>query len=111
MIFATFAAACFGNAFFHFTRDWQIIQQNGPWKAIVEFQPYLVYTVLLAAGLSISQLRKRKPKAAGFVRGHLVPVMGVCLFYCLLNVFDSEEKIYPLVEHVRYLASLFFIHF
>lgn len=30
LVFANFAAAGFGNAFFHFTRDWQVIQEAGP---------------------------------------------------------------------------------
>jgi hypothetical protein len=111
MVFATFAAAFFGNAFFHFTRDWQIIQNKGFWITFTNFESYLFYCTILALGLSISQLRKRAPKADGLVFGRLFPALGVCLFYCLLNVFDSEVKDYPFVEHLRFLASLFFIHF
>ena len=33
MIFATFAAAFFGNGLYHFTRDWEIIRDMGLWKA------------------------------------------------------------------------------
>jgi hypothetical protein len=111
MAFATFAAAFFGNAFFHFTRDWQIIRDAGLWNAIANYQALLFYNVALATGLSVSQLRKRGPRPIGIFRGHLLPAFGVGLYYCLLSVFETEERIYPLVEHLRYFASLFFIRF
>jgi hypothetical protein len=111
MAFATFAAAFFGNAFYHFTHDWQMIRDHGIWVAVQDFRAYLCYCAFLAGGLCVSQLRKRGPMPTGLVRGRLVPAMGVCLFYCLLNVFDSGVQGYPLTSHFRYLASLFFIHF
>lgn len=111
VIFATFAAAFFGNAFYHFTRDWQIIRDDGLWRAMANFQVFLFYCFLLAVGLSISQLRKRGPKPPGFVRGHLIPALGVLFFYCLLDVFGATERNYALIDHLKYLASLFFIHF
>jgi hypothetical protein len=111
MIFATFAAAFFGNSLYHLMRDWQIVRDGGLWKAIASYQVLFFYNAFLAAGLCVSQLRKRGPKPAGFVRTHLLPAVGVGFFYCILNVFDSDERMYPLVEHLRYLAGLFFIHF
>jgi hypothetical protein len=111
MIFATFAAAFFGNSFYHLTRDWQVIRDGGLWKAIASYQVLFFYNAFLSAGLCVSQLRKRGPKPAGFVRAHLLPAVGVGFFYCILNVFDSDERVYPLVEHLKYLAGLFFIHF
>lgn len=111
IVFATFAAAFFGNAFYHFTRDWQIIQDKGFLITFMNFESYLFYCFILALGLSISQLRKRTPKPNSFVFGRLLPALGVCFFYCLLNIFDSEVKDYPFIEHLRFLASLFFIHF
>jgi len=111
MAFATFAAAFFGNAFFHFTRDWQIIRDDGLWKAIVNYEPLLFYCAVLATALSVSQLRKRGPRPTGLFRGRLLPAFGVGLFYCLLSVFETSERMYPFVEHLRYFASLFFIHF
>ena len=111
MAFATFAAAFFGNAFYHFTRDWQIIRDDGLWKAIVNYEALLFYCAVLAAALSVSQLRKRGQRPAGLFRGRLLPAFGVNLFYCLLSVFETSERMYPLVEHLRYFASLFFIHF
>jgi hypothetical protein len=111
MAFATFAAAFFGNGFYHFTRDWQIIRDLGFWKALENYQALLLYNTVLATGLSISQLRKRGPRLPGLLRGRLLPALGVGMFYCLLSVFETSERMYPLVEHLRFFASLFFIHF
>lgn len=109
VVFATFAAVLFGNAFFHFTRDWQIIRDVGFMKALVNYEASLLYCFILAAALSISQLRKRGARPAGFVRGRLLPAATVCLFYCLLNVFVTDERSYSLTVYLRYLASLFFL--
>jgi hypothetical protein len=111
MVCATFAAAFFGNAFYHFTRDWQIIRDKGLWITSANFESYLLYCFILALGLSISQLRKRAPRPGSIIRGTLFPVLGVCLFFCLLSIFDSTVKDYPFVEHMRFFASLFFIRF
>jgi hypothetical protein len=111
MVFATFAAVVFGNSFFHFTRDWQFIQSDGLWKSMVSYEPSIVYNVVLATGLSISQLRKRGPRTAGFVRGRLLPSAGVCIFYTILLVFSSASRIFSVMDTLRYFASLFFIHF
>ncbi|MFZ0303460.1 MAG: hypothetical protein WAL75_12270 [Terracidiphilus sp.] len=111
LIFATFAAAFFGNSIYHLLRDWQVVRDHGIWTAISSYQVLFFYNAFLAAGLCVSQLRKRDSKPAGFVRGRLLPALGVGFFYCILNVFDADERAYPLVEHLRYLASLFFIHF
>jgi len=111
MVFATFAAVFFGNTFFHFTRDWQIICDVGIWRAIENYEASLFYCFILAAALSISQLRKRGPKIPTLVRGHILPAVGVGLFYCLLNIFVTCERSYPFFEYLKYLASLFFIRF
>jgi hypothetical protein len=111
MMFATFAAAFFGNSLYHLLRDWQIARDGGIWRAISTYQVLFFYNAFLAAGLCVSQLRKRDSKPSGFIRGRLLPAVGVGFFYCILNVFDADERVYPLIAHLRYLASMFFIHF
>ena len=110
MVAATFAAAAFGNAFYHFTRDWQIVQEVGLRKALVNFQVYIFYCVALGTALSVSQLRRRRHRS-GFVRGRLIPLSCVILFYSLLDIFGSTQRNYPLVEHLRFLGYLFHISF
>jgi hypothetical protein len=109
MAFATFSAVVFGNSFYHFMRDWQIIRQVGIWQAMVSYEASLVYCLILAAGLTISQLRKRAPKSPSLLRGHIVPAFGVAAFYCVINVFVISERTYPLADYLRFFASLFFI--
>lgn len=109
LVFATFSAAFFGNAFFHFILDCRAIRLAGIERALTNFQVPLFYFFILAAALSISQIRKRGPRPTGFIRGRLWPVFCVLMFYCVLGVFDVLQPQYPLVEHLRFLASLFFI--
>jgi hypothetical protein len=107
LVAAIFAAACFGNAFFHFARDLDFIQNLGVARALAGYQVYLFYCVALAAAISISQLRHRGPAPEGFFRGQLWPSFLVALFYCLLDVFGSTDRYYPLTEHFRFFAHLF----
>jgi hypothetical protein len=107
MAFATFSAVLFGNTFYHFTRDWQIIRDAGLWQAMVSYEASLFYCFLLSAGLTISQLRKRTPRSPSVFRRHLLPVFGVIAFYCLINVFVISERSYPLTSYLMYLKSLF----
>ncbi|HTV14754.1 MAG TPA: hypothetical protein VME68_08570 [Acidobacteriaceae bacterium] len=108
-VFATFAAVVFGNAFYHITRDWQFFRDRGLWGGLASYQVEIVYCVMLAIGLSISQLRKRGARAKGFLRGHLLPVCGVGLFYVLISVFETDTRTFTVAQTVRYFASLFFI--
>jgi hypothetical protein len=110
-IFATFAAVFFGNTFYHFTRDWQIIRDQGFLRAAVNYEASLVYCFILALAVSISELRKRKSRSASFVRGRLMPGLGVGFFYCLLNVFVIDERGYPLSAYIKYFMSLFSVDF
>jgi hypothetical protein len=104
---ATFAAACFGNAFYHFFRDMDYIERYGFWRALSGFQAYLFYTVVLAVGIGISQLRERRIAPTGWIRGRLVPALCVTGFFCILSVFDFTEKRYAIEDCFRFLAHLF----
>lgn len=104
---ATFAAACFGNAFYHFFADLDYIEKLGFWKALAGFHVYIFYTVVLAVGIGISQLRQRKIEDSSWIRGRLVPAFCVIGFYCILSVFDYTGRSYPIQEHFRFLGHLF----
>lgn len=111
MVAATFAAATFGNMFYHFTRDFWMIPQFGFLQACVNFQVYAFYCVVLGTALSISQLRRRSAPRADFLRGRLLPATWVIFFYCVLDVFGSTQRNYPLTEHFRFLGHMFGINF
>jgi len=110
VVVATFAAATFGNMFYHFTRDYWMIPVYGTVNACLNFQVFAFYCVVLGAALSISQIRRRSTPRSGFFQGRLLPASGVVLFYCLLDVFGSTQRNYPLSEHFRFLGHLFGIN-
>jgi len=113
IVLATFASAGFGNAFFHFTRDWTIMRDLGFLQALANIQSYLLFCFVLATGLCFSQFRKHdlKHKGKGWIRGDFLPILGVMMFYCLLGVFDITRGNVQLVDRLRFFANLFFIHF
>ena len=110
MVTATFAAAAFGNMYFHFVRDYWIIANVGLVNAAVNYQVYVFYCLALATALCISQLRTRKIRP-GLLRGRVFPVVGVVFFYLVLDVFGSTERNYPLIEHFRFLGRMFGLNF
>jgi hypothetical protein len=106
IVFATFAAAFFGNAFYHFGRDVNYIAQLGIWRALTGFQVYLFYAFLLATGISISQLRgKRRP--ASWFRTEVLSRVTVVLFFCLVHIFDDGRRTISLGAHFAFLFRLF----
>lgn len=104
---ATFAAAGFGNAFFHFFRDLNYIEELGFWKALAGFHTYIFYTIVLSVGIGISQIRERKIEKVGWIRDRLIPPLCVGSFFCVLRIFDYTVKRYPIQESFRFLAHLF----
>jgi hypothetical protein len=108
---ATFAAAGFGNMFFHFMRDYWMIARVGLLNALINFQVYAFYCVALATGLTISQIRRCNSPHSGLIRGRVLPAIAVLFFYCVLDVFGSTERLYPLTEHFRYLGHMFGLNF
>ncbi len=94
MAFATLCAASFGNVLFHFTWNLNLTLDYGLLGAHAAFlESYAVYSLLLAGGLIISQLRGRKPKPEdGFLRYEVLPRIGVGLFFCLVAVFNGDAR-------------------
>ncbi|HKW98062.1 MAG TPA: hypothetical protein VJN43_10020 [Bryobacteraceae bacterium] len=109
MVTATMAAACAGNAIFHFLRDISFVAEMGWRRAIAGFQTYLFYTFILGVGIAISQLRaKRKDDPShSWFRRRLVPVLGVAGFYCFIHIFDDTSRTYGLLEHFVFVGRLF----
>ncbi|HLJ28056.1 MAG TPA: hypothetical protein VKY85_15200 [Candidatus Angelobacter sp.] len=104
IFFATFAAAWFGNNLFHLMRDVHVVASFGLAKAIIGY-PYAFYSVILALGISISQIRSRRlDRTRGWIRTRLWAPACVFTFYCLLHVFESLTMI-PGLHYVLYLFS------
>jgi hypothetical protein len=105
-VFATFAAAGFGNAFYHFGRDVEYVAQLGFWRALAGFQVYLFYTMLLATGISISQLRGKRRHTSWF-RTEVVSRVTIVLFYGLVHIFNDTRRTVSLGAHFAFLFRLF----
>jgi hypothetical protein len=105
-VFATFAAAGFGNAFYHFGRDVNYVAELGLWRALAGFQVYFFYTMLLATGISISQLRGKRRQTSWF-RTEVVSRVTIVLFYGLVHIFDDTRRTVSLGAHFAFLFRLF----
>jgi hypothetical protein len=101
---ATFAAASFGNAFYHFFGELNYIEELGFWRSLEGFQAYIFYTIVLAVGIGISQASERKIANSGWIRSHFIPALRVTGFFCVLSIFSYKR--YPIKECFRLLAHL-----
>jgi hypothetical protein len=105
-VFATFAAACFGNALYHFIRDVNEVASLGLWRALAGFQVYFFYTIVLATGISISQLRGKRRETSWF-RTEVVSRVSIVVFYGLVHIFDDTRRTVSLGAHFAFLSRLF----
>lgn len=105
---ATFCAAGLGNFLYHFMRETYVFAAL-PWaEALAVFQNAAFYSLALAVGLIVSQLRKRKPQPAdGFWRYDVLPRLNVIAFFCFLKIFDDITGIGTLGERFAFTFSLF----
>ncbi len=108
LMVASLAAATLGNMMYHFMRDIEYVVQLGLWKALVGFRVYAFYTLVLGLGIVVSQIsdRRKSPHTPGWIRDRLWPSLGVGLFFCLLQVFDSTARTTPIRDHFLFLANL-----
>jgi len=84
------------------------IRSLGFWKALVGFQVYAFYCVVLATAISISQLRKRRRQPPrGWLRDQLWPFVCVAGFYCVLHTFDTQDRTVGIGVYFRFLGHIF----
>ncbi|MGI9356056.1 MAG: hypothetical protein ACR2PF_12950, partial [Rhizobiaceae bacterium] len=106
--FATFCAAGLGNFLYHFMRETHVFATMEWRDALAVFQNAAFYSLALATGLILSQLRKRKPQPEdGFWRYQVTPRIGVITFFCFLKIFDDITGIGSLSERAAFTLSLF----
>jgi hypothetical protein len=104
IFFATFVAASLGNTLYHFLYHLPAASILGLRTFTLGFRGYLVYSFLLALGISVSQLRSRKSLGhRGWFRERVVAPACVLGFYCFVHVFLVATP----SASVRYLAYLF----
>jgi hypothetical protein len=108
LVVAVFVAACLGNSYMHFVWWGERIMDLGLWQALLGFRAFAFYSVLLAIGITVSQLRKR-----GRPPGTVLPLwrrplasVQVVLFYFIIQLFGSFPPQYGLGDHFAFLATL-----
>ncbi|MGC4119241.1 MAG: hypothetical protein QM765_32685 [Myxococcales bacterium] len=108
LFFATLVSAGLGNFLFHFLRDDAYIFRLGFGRALVAYQAYALYALILGVAIGISQARSlaRKRKAPTGVR-RILAIAGVLTFYCLVSIVDGTDHEHTIADYARYLASLF----
>jgi len=94
IFFATFVAASVGNTIFHLIRSLHIVASFGLPIALHSIGNYFFYSVLLALGIALSQIRSRKPtRTQGWFRERIVAPAWVLGFYCFVHVFEVGSPI------------------
>ena len=108
VFFATFMAACVGNLLFHFLRDIHFVAEMGWWRAIRGESSHAFYTILLAVGVGLSQLRERpRGDDRRLLRGRIVPCVWVIMFFCILHVFDAPlDRVHTIAQRAQFLSYL-----
>ncbi len=94
---ATVAAAGVGNFVYHFLKEFHLIAEHGLPRALVHYQAYAAYGLVLGSAIGLSQLRDARAK-----RTWTAPI-GVCLFYALVIITRPTR---PIAEHVEFLRAL-----
>jgi hypothetical protein len=75
---------------------------------VVGYQTFAFYCTVLSVSIAVSQLRSKHRKFhQGWLRGQLLPSLGVILFYCLLEIFMDSYSPYSLKDRFLFLFRLF----
>jgi D-alanyl-lipoteichoic acid acyltransferase DltB (MBOAT superfamily) len=108
MFFATFMAACVGNLFFHFAMDIHFVPEMGWRRALLGEESHAFYTLLLALGIGLSQMRNLTARRAQKrLPRRLLAFAGVALFFCVIHVFDApEDRDHSLWQRQQFLVHL-----
>lgn len=114
IIFATFAAAGFGNVLYHLMSKLPYMFNHGFLNTLIDLQCYYFDAFVLSIGISISQLRKRKLSSnkiiAGIQKYVLSPII-VIGFFALLSVFSTPYCASRLIINLLFVKHLFSFNF
>jgi D-alanyl-lipoteichoic acid acyltransferase DltB (MBOAT superfamily) len=109
VFFATFMAAGVGNAIFHFFRQLDLLFTMGVRRATVGFTSYIVYCVVLATAIGVSQARTGAGSSPAVqpatVASRVKAFVCVWGLVVLLHPFGGlEERVYSFHARVSFLA-------
>lgn len=106
LAFATFMAAGIGNLLYHMLRMLIIAPKMGIGAWIEQSQTYVFYTLLLSAGIIVSQLRGA-PKANLSRLQQCKATFCVIAFFCFVHIFDDMNFRHSLPDAFGFLFHLF----
>lgn len=106
LAFATFMAAGIGNLLYHMLRMLIIAPKMGVGAWIEQSQTYVFYTLLLSAGIIVSQLRGA-PKANLSRLQQCKATACVIAFFCFVHIFDDMNFRHSLPDAFGFLFHLF----
>ena len=110
---ATLAAATFGNMLVHFLAYFENVVTLGLGVALVRFESFALYSILLGTGIALSQLREnRLPRHRALPPRwrRALNTLAVLLFFAILMVFDQGWQDTPLSSYFRFFALLLGLH-
>jgi hypothetical protein len=114
MFVATLAAAGAGNLLFHWIDDTDEVLRVGFWSALRSFHVYAVYCAILALGIALSQLaRKRGPKRPQPWWLAALKIAGVTFFFGIISVLDIADpdtvvdRSLTIRDYASFVLSLF----
>jgi hypothetical protein len=107
LAFATFCAAGLGNFLYHAMSESHYFATLPIAETASRFATFFFYTMVLSAGLIVSQWRNKRPQPAdGFWAYEVQPRLVVCLFFCFLKIFDDIFGHATLAERLHFFFSL-----
>ncbi len=106
---AVFAAAFFGNMYYHLLQQENLLVLGDAVGAWQVFHSRLFYCLLLAVGIFVSMLRAQRragqSPAPGFLR-RLLRMLGVWTFFGLIFIWNAKGGA-SFVERTQFFLSLF----
>jgi hypothetical protein len=105
--FATFMAAGVGNAIWHFFRDIDMIATYGVINALNSFDSYIFYSIVLAIGVGISQVRSTTEiRPALTISSRIYSFSIVWTFVVCMHIFSDGSRNHSLSERLFFLGSI-----
>ncbi len=117
MFLAIMAAACLGNFYYHVIRDFNVYLSVAGDELMALLSSRAIYSVCLGIGIFVSMIREYRRRrslsaqpnslAGIFHQGRRI--LGVWLFFALLQVWVAGSDTIPLGQRVDFLLTLFAI--
>lgn len=112
ILLSVLAAATLGNLYFHVLRDYHGVLAGSSHQALLWLGNRFLYCLILGLGIALSMLRERRARGrpgngvAGGPWTRWRSILGVWLFYMLLQVWSVAPATLGLNPRLAYLGSL-----